>query len=334
MTIIDIARLSGVGVSTVSRVLNNHPDVKSETREKVLKIMKEYNYIPNNSARILKQTHNNSIGILVKGVFNPFFSALLKNINTGVEKMGYSMILHYHNDTNDLETLLGFIKEKRLRGVICLGGNFIDIKEDTFLGLDVAVIMLCVDFNTPKNWGNFSTVSIRNEMAAYNATSYLIEKGHRDIGIMLGDEKDLSVGELRYAGYKRALSNYGIEIKEENVIYGKYETSIAYKKAKKFIVAHPEITAIFVTSDIMAVGVAKAVVDLGFKVGKDISIMGFDGMDVAKYYEPTITTISQPKDELANTSVELLLGILKKKSKHQHILLDTQLIEGNSVGTR
>lgn len=331
MTIIDVARLAGVGVSTVSRVLNNHPDVKDETRKKVLQIMKENNYVPNNSARVLKQTNTNNIGILVKGVFNPFFSALLKNINTSVEKAGYSMILQYHNNTNDLETLLGFIKEKRLQGVICLGGNFVGINDESFAELDVAVVMLCVDFNRLQDWKNFSTVSIGNEVAAYNGTKYLIESGHYNIGIMLGDEKDFSVGQLRYEGYKRAHMEYGLEVKEEYITYGQYETTIAYENAKIFIANNKDVTALFVTSDIMAIGVAKAICDLGLKVGKDISIMGFDGMDVARYYEPTITTIKQPADELGDRSVELLLGILNKKSGNRHIVLDTELLEGNSV---
>lgn len=331
MTIIDIAKLAGVGVSTVSRVINNHPDVKKETRERVLEVIRENNYVPNNSARVLKQTNTKNIGVLVKGVFNPFFSALLKDISAGIERAGYSVILYYHNDTNDLAALLSFIKEKRLQGVICIGGNFVEVTEESFEGLDVAIVMLCIDFNTPREWKNFSTVSIRNESAAYKAITYLIDKGHREIGIMLGDEKDLSVGELRYAGYKRACLENGLEIKDEYIVYGKYDASIAYKEAKVFVQNHSNITAIFVTSDMMAIGVAKAIADLGLKVGHDVSVMGFDGMDVAAYYEPTIATMKQPQDELASASINLLIDLLNDKTGNKHILLDTELIEGASV---
>lgn len=331
MTITDIARLSGVGVSTVSRVLNDHPDVKSETREKVLGIIKEYNYVPNNSARILKQSNTRNIGILVKGVFNPFFSAILKNISTSVEDAGYTMILQHHNNPSDLDMLLGFIKEKKLQGVICLGGNFLDINEERFADLDVAIVLLCVNLKTQKAWNSFSTIGIADDAAAYDATKYLIDNGHRNIGIMLGDEYDLGVGLIRYEGYKKALEDHGIEVKESRVIYGEYEASKAYEKATEFLKENKDITALFAISDMMAIGVAKAVVDLGLKIAEDVSVVGFDGMDVARYYEPTITTIKQPKDEMSKISVELLFQLLNGETQNKHILLDIELIEGKST---
>jgi len=126
MNIRDIARLSGVGVSTVSRVLNNHHDVKASTREKVMEVIRERNYVPNNSARILKQNNTNSIGVLVKGVFNPLFSEMTSIIGNIINASKYVMILEQNNYTfeDDFENLQSFIKEKRLQGAICLGGNF------------------------------------------------------------------------------------------------------------------------------------------------------------------------------------------------------------------
>ncbi|WP_069999337.1 LacI family DNA-binding transcriptional regulator [Cellulosilyticum sp. I15G10I2] len=331
MTITDIAKISGVGVSTVSRVINNHPDVKAETREKVLGIIKEYNYVPNNSARILKQSNTKNIGILVKGVFNPFFSAILKNISTSVEGAGYTMILQHHNNPNDLDTLVGFIKEKKLQGVICLGGNFIDIKEESFDDLEVAIVLLCVNMKTQKAWNSFSTIGIADDNAAYEATNYLIQNGHRNICIMLGDKDDLGVGVIRYEGYKKALEDNGLETKDHYLIYGEYEINKAYERATAFLKENKEVTAIFAISDMMAIGVAKAVVNLGLRIRDDISIVGFDGMDVAKYYEPTLTTVKQPKDELSKMSVDLLFELLSGESQNKHIVLDVELLEGNST---
>ncbi len=331
MTIVDIARIAGVGVSTVSRVINNHPDVKYETRERILEVIRENNYIPNNSARVLKQTNTNNIGILIRGVFNPFFAALLKNISMSVEKAGYSIIVHYHNNVDDVSTLVGFAKEKRLQGVICLGGNFIGVSEESFQGLDIAIVMISVDFKQPKTWKNFSTVSISNEKAAYKATSYLIEKGHKEIAIILGNKQDYSIGKLRYEGYKNACKDYKIKHNLNNVIYGNYDTALSYERTKKFLSVNPQITAIFATADTMAIGAAKAIVDLGYKVGDDISVMGFDGIDIASYYTPNIATIEQPQNELSEVSVKLLIGLLENKVENQHIVLETKLIEGDSV---
>ena len=331
MTITDIAKLAGVGVSTVSRVINKHPDVKKETREKVLRVIKENNYVPNNSARILKQNTTNSIGILVRGIFNSFFSALLKKMSAQIEQRGYSVIVHYYNDDNDINALVSFIKEKRLQGVIGLGGNFSGVSEESFSDVEAAIVLVCVDFRIYRAWNNFSTVSIRNEAAGYLGAHYLIENGHKNIAIMLGSETDLSVGQLRFEGYKRALLESGIPFTKENVMYGKYDINIAYKATKSYLRTHPEITAIFAISDMMALGAAKAISDLKMRVGEDISVLGFDGTDVAKYYQPTIATIKQPQDKLAKESVELLFNLLEKKGDNKQILLETELIKGDSV---
>lgn len=333
MNIKDIATIAKVGVSTVSRVLNNHPDVNDETRKRVLEIIKQNNYIPNNSARILKQSSTKNIGILVKGVFNPFFSEILKIVSVGIQDAGYTMILQHHNNENDIGTLLGFIKEKRLQGIICLGGNFLDFTDNDLEEINVPIVLLSVDSVTRKNLKRCSSISINNKQAAYMATEYLIKNGHKYIGLMLGEKADFGISKERYEGYKKALEDYKIHVGDKYVIYGEYEYEDAYKEAKRMLQANPELTAIFAISDIMAVGAAKASFDLGRKVGGDISIMGFDGMDMAKYYEPSITTIKQPKNEMSRLSVEILLKLLEGKIENSHIFLDVELVEGQSCNT-
>lgn len=330
MNIKDIARMANVGVSTVSRVINNHPDVKDETRKKVLEVIKANHYIPNNSARILKQSSTKNIGILVKGVFNPFVSEILKLVSVGIQKAGYTMILQHHNSENDIGTLLGFIKEKRLQGIICLGGNFMDLTDNDLEEVSVPIVLLSVDSVTRKNLKRCSSISINNQRAAYIATEYLIKKGHRHIALVLGEKKDLGISFERYEGYKKALEDYKIPIRKEYVNYGMYEYEDAYIQTKKMIGKYPEITAIFAISDIMAVGACKACFELGRQVGKDISLMGFDGMDIAKYYEPSLTTVKQPQIKMSQLSVELLLQLLEGKTENTHIYLDVELIEGQS----
>lgn len=333
MNIKDIAAIARVGVSTVSRVLNNHPDVNDETRKRVLEIIKENNYIPNNSARVLKQSNTRNIGILVKGVFNPFFSEILKLVSVGIENAGYTMILQYHNNENDIGTLLGFIKEKRLQGIICLGGNFLDFTDDDLEEVNIPIVLLSVDSVTRKDLKRCSSISIDNKKAAYMATEYLIKNGHKNIGIMLGEKADFGISRERYEGYKRALEDYGIGIGDKYMRYGAYEYGDAYKESKEMLEANPEITAIFAISDIMAVGAAKASFDLGRKVGEEISIMGFDGMDMAKYYEPSITTVKQPKNKMSQLSVEILLKLLEGEIENSHIFLDVELVERQSCTT-
>ena len=332
MNIRDIAKISGVGVSTVSRVLNNHPDVKESTRERVLAVIRESNYVPNNSARILKQNNTKNIGVLVKGVFNPFFSELINVIGSKINEHKYTMILQQNDYVleQEVESIISFVKEKRLQGIICLGGNFIDLDEDSFKNIDVPVVLTSVNTVSPLGRDKYSTVGIDNLQASYSATEYLIKKGHTNIALMIGEENDFCVSWWRYKGYIKALREYDIEVNDDNLLIGDYDTKKAYEETLKFLKRRKDITAIFAISDFMAIGAARAVVDSGLVVGKDVSILGFDGMDISCYYNPGISTIKQPKKEMAEKSVEILFELLKGNGENKHILLDTELLERES----
>lgn len=332
MNIRDIAKMSGVGVSTVSRVLNNHPDVKESTREKVLNVIKESNYVPNNSARILKQNNTKNIGVLVKGVFNPFFSELINVIGNKINENNYTMILQQNDYVleQEVENIISFVKEKRLQGIICLGGNFIDLDEESFKNLDIPIVLTSVNNVSELGRNRYSSVGINNLQAAYDAVQYLIKKGHRDIALMIGEENDFGISWWRYKGYIKALKENNIEVKPENLLIGDYDSKVAYEKTMEFLKINKDVTVIFAISDFMAMGVAKAVTDSGLRIGKDISIVGFDGMDVSRYYNPGLTTIKQPKEEMAKMSVEILFDLLRGNCENKHILLDTELIERES----
>ena len=332
MNIRDIARISGVGVSTVSRVLNNHPDVKESTREKVLAIIRESNYVPNNSARILKQNSTKNIGVLVKGVFNPFFSELINVIGSKINERNYTMILQQNDYVleHEVENIISFVKEKRLQGIICLGGNFIDLDEDSFRNIDVPVVLTSVNTVSPLGRDKYSTVGIDNLQASYSAIEYLIKKGHTNIALMIGEENDFCISWWRYKGYIKALREYNIEVDDDNLLIGDYDTKKAYEETLKFLERRKDITAIFAISDFMAIGAARAVVDSGLVVGKDVAIVGFDGMDISCYYNPGISTVNQPKKEMAEKSVEILFELLIGKGENKHILLDTELLERES----
>lgn len=330
MNIKDIAKLSGVGVSTVSRVLNNHPDVKQSTRERVLEVIKESNYIPNNSARILKQVNTKNIGVLVKGVFNPFFSEIVNVIGQAISKFKYTMVLQQNDFTfgDDFDTLQAFIKEKRLQGVICLGLNFETITKENISSLDVPVVLTSGSFGEFTE--GYSTVGINNIESAYEATKYLIELGHKKIAVMIGEENDIGISWTRLKGYKKAMAEYNISFSDEYLLVGDYSSERAYKVMKEFLNKHKEVTAIFSISDIMAIGIAKAIAEEGYEIGKDISLIGFDGMDISKFYNPGIATVEQPKKLMAEKSVELLMKLLKNEGENAHIILDTKLLKRDS----
>ena len=333
MHISDIAKLAGVGVGTVSRVINNHQEVSDKTRAKVQKIIDENNYVPNNSARMLKMNSTRNIGVLVRGVFNPFFSEIIDIMRKGIEKAGYFMILHQSDlaDSKDeLNNITAFIKDSKLQGLIYLGAQIEGLDNDTFKSVNIPLIFTSANTVYDENIDTFSTITIENDKSAYKGVEYLIKKGHKEIAIILGNENDRGIGKKRFEGYIKALSENNIMFKESNVVYGEYGYEEAYVSTKELINNNTNITAIFAISDIMAVGAAKAIADSGLVLGKEISLMGFDGMDITKYYTPSITTIEQPKKEIAVRTIEVLLDMLIEKSSNKHLILDTKLIERKS----
>lgn len=332
MNIKDVARIAGVGVSTVSRVINNHPDVKEETRKRVLEVIKEVNFVPNNGARMLKRNNLKHIGVLLKGVYNPFFAEILKTISSEIEKQQYSMILqHYDNGTNeDIDKAVAFIKEKRLQGLICLGGNFQTVNEERLEKINKPIVLTSVSTDNYAKLKNISVIGIDNKKAAYKATQYLIDRGHKNLAILLGRADDWCIGNQRLDGYKTALKNNNLEFNENYILMGEFDFKKAYLETLKLLKKDKKVTAIFAISDIMAIGAAKAVFESGLKVGEDISIIGFDGLEITEFYNPSITTIKQPIYDMAKKSVELLFDLINNKLENKHIVLPTELIERDS----
>ncbi len=331
LNIKDIAKIAGVGVATVSRVLNNHCDVKEETRQKILEIMGQYNYIPNNSARNLKRNTSNNIGVLVKGIHNPFFSKMIKSIEEEIDKEGYSMILHYNeNNANDIDAAAELIKEKKLKGLICLGGDFENLDKQELVSLKTPIVLASTYVIEKANKALFSSVIIENEKAAFKAVDYIASLGHKKIGIITTGEEDRTIGKLRFEGYKRALKKNNIEYNAEFVEIGEYTFESGFHAMDNLLKKQLEITAIFATTDIMAIGASKAILSNGLKIPEDISVVGFDGIDYSLYFHPSLTTVVQPVEEMGKKSIDVLFALLKDMENNQHIILETELHERES----
>ena len=334
MNINDIARIAGVGVGTVSRVINNHPDVKDETRKRIQKIIEESNYIPNSSARNLKKTNSNTIGVLVRGVFNPFFSEMIDVIGKLIAKNGYTMVLRHtdfsSNGDEELRDLISFEKARKLQGIIYLGCDIREVTEDTFSAINVPLVLSSVNINYNIEAKNFSSIGIKQRESAYKATKYLIDNNNKRIAIMIGIKNDAGLAHERLLGYIEALAENNITLNKDYILYGEYSAEGAYKATSDLINKGLRVEGVFCISDIMATGCAKAFVDNNFEVGKDVSVIGFDGMEVAEFYNPAITTIEQPRKEMAEKTVDLLLDLIKHNSENKHIILDTKLIERDS----
>lgn len=333
MTIRDVAEHSGVSVSTVSRVLNNHPDVSEAVRSRVLASVQELHYVPNNSARDLVRSQSDTIGLVVRGVGNPFFSAVIRAVEQSVSQAGYTMVLHQIN-TEDNELLAGasLARSKKLRGLILLGGCF-DYTPEQTAALDIPFV--CCSFTNSfgsLNKDAYSSVSIDDQAEARRAVEVLVRQGHQKIAVLLNSTHDHSVSELRYHGYCQALAEHGIPLDPDLVAEtGDFDMAAAYEGTCRLLEQKKEFTALFVIADSMAVAAMKALHDGGRRIPEDCSIIAIDGIDMSTYTVPTLTTLIQPQESMGEEAVRILLDMVEERAGNRHVRVSTALRAGGSV---
>jgi len=336
ITIKDIAKKCGVGISTVSRAMNNHPDVSEETKEMIMRVIKESNYIPNNSAQNLKRSQNKTIAVLVKGFTNPIFHRMIDVFEKELNEKGYSFLLHrVEQDKDEVEVALQLIKEKRLKGIIFLGG-FFSHTEEKLAQLSVPFVLSTVGVSGEMKKSIYSFVSVDDVKESTKLIEYLCELGHKNIAILAASEEDESIGKLRLLGYKEALEKNKIPITDQLICYSRpdedpYTMASGYERVKKLLDDKTEFTAVFAISDQTAIGACRALVEAEKKIPEDCSVVGFDGLDVTYYYNPSITTISQPVEEMAKESIQILFDLMKKQGNHQHKLFEGHLLAREST---
>ena len=335
MTIKDIARECGVGISTVSRVLNNRPDVSEEVRKKVLAAVEASGYIPNNSARDLVRSRSDTIGVVVRGTGNLFFTDMLKTMSREIDTSGYDMVLRFIA-TNEDEVKAGAIleREKKLRGLLFLGGRFnYTASEMSLIGVPYVCCSYTNSFGSLRE-SDFSSVSIDDFKTAYDAVSVLIAAGHRRIAAFFDFCDDHSISELRYGGYCAALKDHGIEYDPALVVQtGGFEMEDAYRGMEKLLQSGVSFTAAFVESDMMAVAAVKALRSNGKKVPDDCSVIAIDGLKLSEYMSPTLTTMVQPCEEIGRESVRILLRMISDPSYYRHLRPEATLRKGHSVSS-
>ena len=336
-TIKDIAKICGVGVSTVSRAINNHPDINPETKEKIMNTIKEYGYVPNNSARNLKRVDAKAIAVLVKGISNPFFANMIKVIEKECKKKHYYMELsHIESDEDEVDAALKVVKEKRLRGIIFLGGLF-SHSDEKLRKLTVPFVFSTAG-SIPENISKklYSNICVDDRKESARIVDYLIGLGHEKIAMVVAEPNEQSIGKLRLDGYYEALQAHDIAI-NPNLVYqttnevGHFSMENGYRTTKRLIESGEEFTAVYAMADVLAIGAIRALLESGLRVPEDVSVAGYDGIDVSGYISPSLTTIRQPVEDMAKNTVKLLFDIIAGKKEHQHITFAGELLEREST---
>ena len=324
VTIKDIARICGVGVSTVSRAMNNHPDINQETKDMIMQAIEQNNYVPNNSARNLKRTDAKAIAVLVKGISNPLFNRMIKVIEQITQKEKYELVLQHVDDNQDEVTVaIELEKEKRLRGIVFLGGYF-SHSEEKLKQISIPFVLSTIKLEEEDGRQEYASISVDDIKESERIVEYLLQNGHRKIAVIGSRKDDESIG------------CYHVAVDEELICYvpgnlEPYSMEAGYEMTDQLLKKGKAFTALFAMSDSMAVGACKAILDHGGSIPDQYSVVGFDGMDVAQYYNPSITTIRQPVEEMAEATIRMLLELIRKKNKSRHLVFEGQLIEGQSV---
>lgn len=318
----EIAKLAGVSRSTVSRVINNYSNVPDETREKVLEVIKQYNYVPHASARMLAGGKNRRLGLFIvdmdadlKGkqvsrsyYFSPFTSVIIDNSN----KMGYTVVVSIVSQTKDFDHVKQLFYDKTINGGIFIGvsGDEQEIKNLIAEGYKVVLI----DQYAKAEEAIYSKsiiVNADNMNGAYEATKYLIGLGHREIVHVTGGKKQLSSLE-RLEGYRKALNEAGIPVQNKWIVNGNFKLDCGYKVTKKILSAGRP-TAIFYSNDSMAIGGIQAIEEAGLQIPEDISIIGFDDVELAKYLKPGLTTVRMDLFEMASVAINALINVMENE---------------------
>ena len=336
ITIKDIAKECGVGVSTVSRAINNHPDISEKTKNRILEVIKKNNFIPNNSARNLKLSDTKTIAVLIKGIENQFFQSMIKVFEEEIQNRKYTFILHrVDSNQNEVEVALELIKEKRLNGIVFLGGSFAH-QEDKLQEIKIPFVLSTIAITDNVNKDLYSSVCVDDINESKKIVDYLCENGHRRIAVLASYTTDKSISDLRLEGYKKAFEERNLPIDENLIRYTSNSTSSysmenGYNLTKELINSGESFTAIYAISDSMAIGACKALIELGKKIPEDYCIAGFDGLDMSNYYNPSITTIRQPVEEMARETTKILFGLINKESKNQHKVFEGELLKRSST---
>lgn len=332
VTIRDIAQATGVSATTVSNVIHGKDNrVSAETIQKINNAIKELGYVPNMSARSLVSSSSKVIGFVnhimtrdnVNFMEDPFHSAAIGAIEATLHENGYYLMLR---TVETAEELVTFLQNWNVAGLF-FTGIFKDKFFDSVAGLNIPVVLIDSYVRTPQ----FCNVGLEDFTGSYNATRHLIEKGHRHIAFASPSIKDGGVLQERFLGYKAALAESSIPF-DKSIVFQQEMDLASCKLVSDEIAQHPEITGLVVTADLMAAGIMTGLRSHGIRIPEDISIVGFDDINIAQLVTPPLTTIRQDMNLKGRLAVDFMIQLLNGTHLDTtEVTLPTKLIERNSV---
>ena len=331
-TIYEIAKIAGVSPTTVSKVINNYPDVSNKTRAKIQKILNEEKFLPNAQAQFLSTKKTWTLGIvyfenLGVGLNHAFFSGVIEAFKNQADKHGYSLLFGSKNDRLKNDTFLEYFKYRFVDGIAIICTDPYDKETLELIESDFPIVVIdMINKNT-------STVTSDNLEGCYLAIKHLYDLGHRRIAHITGANKlDNWPSIIRRKGYEKAMKKFNLEILDGYIADGvNFDVSGGYSAMKGLLKLKEVPTAVFASADKIAIGAIDALKKEGLSVPEDISIIGYDDIELARYITPKLTTIRQDRKEIGKTAVDLLVKQINEKAKLKiNKIIPVQLIERDS----
>jgi LacI family repressor for deo operon, udp, cdd, tsx, nupC, and nupG len=326
----DVARLADVSTATVSRALASPERVSPEARARVLEAIAKTGYVPNPAARSLRSQKTYMVLVVLPDLSNTFFSKILRGIEERLFEAGYGMIISDLDGSPEKEAhFAAFTAAGRVDGAILLNGHLFGQSregEGTPAKTGIPLVALCEAIPA----ADIPQIEIDNRAAAGRMTQHLASLGHRTIAYVSGPPNNILERE-RFLGYQDGLKAAGLPFDPALVLPGDYTIESGMIAGQSLVARPTRPTAVFCTSDEMAIGLMRTLLSAGLKVPEDMSVAGFDDIEFAAVAEPALTTIHQPRRELGQTAASVLIDLLQGRSAPRRMRLETELVLRDSV---
>ncbi|WP_461186297.1 LacI family DNA-binding transcriptional regulator [Trueperella pyogenes] len=334
VTIRDVAEAAGVSITTVSRALNAEAGVSPVTQERILEHAHALGYSPNRSAQSLRRAATNVVGLVIKGPANPFFTELMEPIERYLRCRGYVVsILRVLHDDDELAAAVEFATSYRVSGMIMLGG-WRSVGQDNWMKIPVPAVLCTVPEIIGADRETYSSVAVDDAQAMELIVAHLLDCGHQRIAFIGPAKGDNSIGASRMAHFVESLHRHGYEQDRSLLLHGESTSSYSYaygeRVTRQFLADGGDATALVCMSDVIAIGALRALADAGVRVPEEMAVTGFDGITLASYTSPRLTTVRQPIREIAERTCEVLFARMRTPVAH-HLLIPATLVEAEST---
>ncbi|WDV46298.1 LacI family DNA-binding transcriptional regulator [Clostridiaceae bacterium M8S5] len=323
----DVAKLANTSISTVSRVLNGSANVKPDTKKRILSAIEELGYKPLVREVEGNISYTNTIGLIVPDIENPFFGKMTKIMTAIFDKYGYNtLLINIDSVIKNNQHPIDSVKNK-VDGLVYASSYKYEEIINKAKELKLPIVIMDREIRNMM----VSSVAVNNEYAGYIATKHLVDMGHKRIAFFGGPET-MQVSYKRMEGYKQCLIDSNLEVDEELIVFGDFRMNDGYNMHKSLVEKGVHITAILAANDLMGIGAINYCNHIGLRVPRDMSVVGFDDIDLACSITPNLTTISYPLERMGELAIKAIIDQMNNKNKPQLITLYPELIKRESTG--